>query len=43
MIIRMGLKDPPYMQNMKVYFLGSDKKSPALLGKGVWEIFKDFI
>jgi hypothetical protein len=25
MIIRRGGKDPPYMQNEKVYFLGSDK------------------
>lgn len=30
-IVRKGVKDPPYMQNMKVYFLGSDKKPPALL------------
>jgi len=24
---------------MKVYFLGSDKKTPALLGQGFWEEF----
>ena len=39
MIIRGGVKDPLYMQNMKAYFLGSDKKPPALLSEGFGKVF----